>query len=558
MNDRLESQQRPNRPLLVMMLWFVFGLPSVEMVGLKSRTGPLALFSQEEIITLRGPLVTLGVRATDNKGREVHGLKAEDFSILENGTRQPISFFSEEEQPLSLEILLDKSHSMSERGKLIRAKLAALSVVRSISTESEYLYIAFDNEVRAPNEFTKDRERVQAAIYRTVSEGGGTSLYDAILVGLDRLARARHPRQALVVITDGADQHSEHRLDEVIRRVQASQAQLFLIGYFSQAEDEIFRRTGEAVRLVGGQEIDNPRFVFKRLAEESGAAYYFPTADEELIRAVEAISNDLRHQYTIAYYPPNPKTDGRYRKIEVKVNRRALKVRARAGYVTSPNAGTSTVVSAGDSSTPSKTTASAPIRTRAKPYESKLERTDGRLTYRDDFSDATSGWPHTTGAFYERGGYHLRDAGIPIINGPDFRDFRASVQVELRSGPTVQGEFPSVVVRASPGVGLVFRLNPNGYYAFLIGAPQGAGQGQFKLIKQVGGRWVEIIPWTTAPRLFPRNNLTVVCRGSRIELYINSGLVSAIMDETFREGGVGLLLSEKGHAVFDDLIVEQL
>ena len=88
-------------------------------------------------------------------------------------------------------------------------------------------------------------------------------------VALDRFDRARYPRHVLVVITDGADQHSRLRLDDVLRAVQGSQSQVYLVGFFDPKEDAVFRDSGKTVTLVSGREIDNPRYVFKRLAEES-------------------------------------------------------------------------------------------------------------------------------------------------------------------------------------------------------------------------------------------------------------------------------------------------
>lgn len=279
-------------------------------------------------------MVTVGVRVTDGKSREVHGLRAEDFSLYEDDAVQRIAFFSEEEQPFSLGIVLDRSDSMGEGDKLGRAKTAAISLVKAGHRDNEYLYIAFDNRADLATDFTTDRERLETAISNTVATGG-TSLYDAILMALGRFAQARYPRQALVVITDGTDQHSFFRLDDVIRGLQASQVQLYFIGYFSQFEDRLFRNGPETLTRIDGQLIDNPHFVFRRLARETGAESFFPQSDDELHKAVQAISSDLQHQYTLAYYPPDPSREG-YRLIEVNVRRRGLRVRARQGYRTSP------------------------------------------------------------------------------------------------------------------------------------------------------------------------------------------------------------------------------
>jgi len=140
-------------------------------------------------------------------------------------------------------------------------------------------------------------------------------------------------------------------------------------------------------------------------------------------------------------------------------------------------------------------------------------------------------------------------------NGPPFQDFRASVTVEVNSNRV---EYVSgMTVSSSPGAGLVFRASQSGHYAFLI-AVLGFSRGHFKLTKQIGRQLVEIIPWTADTSITWRNKLGVTCQGNRIELYINGKPVGSITDESFKEGVIGLLLTEKGHAVFDDLIVEEI
>lgn len=285
---------------------------------------------QKTTLRVSVSLVTVGVRVVDSKGREVPSLPASDFSLYEDGVAQRIEFFSSEEQPISLCILLDRSDSMGQAGKFDRAKTAAQLLVDTCSRESEYLFMAFDGNVPAA-EFTLDREQITSDVAGS-SLGRGTSLYDAVMAALKICRNAQHGRQALVVITDGADQNSTHTLNELIYALQESYAQLYTIGYFSSTEDDIYRKSGPRVMLENGQLIDNPRTVFERLAKESGAKAFYPRTDKELRSVAEQISKDLRTQYTLAYYPSNTAQDGRYRQIKVKV-RGGFSVRARQGYV---------------------------------------------------------------------------------------------------------------------------------------------------------------------------------------------------------------------------------
>ncbi len=307
--------------LICIVLLFIAGFLNAAQVEKTSTT-----------LRVEVSLVTVGVRVTDSKGGEVPGRHLDDFKLYEDGIAQQIAMFSSEEQPISLCILLDRSDSMAAGNKLEKAKSAARLLVDTGHPETEYLYLTFDYAPEARAELTRDRESVKREIAAT-SLGGGTRLYDAILYALEHCKRARYGRQALVVITDGADQHSTHTLDELIHALQESQAQLYTIGYFSMREDEIFSLSQSKVILADGEQIDNPRLVFKRLATESGAESFFPRSDTELQSAVDRISKDLRTQYTLAYYPSNRARDNHYRRIRVRLRPKGLRVRARQGYV---------------------------------------------------------------------------------------------------------------------------------------------------------------------------------------------------------------------------------
>jgi Ca-activated chloride channel homolog len=281
-------------------------------------------------------LVTVGVRVTDLKGNSVANLQARDFVLYEDGVAQEIAFFANVEQPLSLGILLDRSDSMKYADKLERAKTAARLILDASHGESEYLYIPFDGNFDSRVDFSPDRDSTARAIAAT-GLGGGTSLYDAVIHAIDRCRHAKYGRQALVIITDGTDQHSIHTLDQMIAAVQESQAQLFTMGYFSPNEEEVSRRSGAKILLPIDQVVDNPRLVFKRLADQTGAAAFFPRSDSELQNAVQRIVSDLRTQYTLAYYPSNATPSARYRRITVKIRQPNLRVRARRGYLGRPS-----------------------------------------------------------------------------------------------------------------------------------------------------------------------------------------------------------------------------
>ena len=291
------------------------------------------LVALQQVIRVEVALVTVGVRVTDSRGREVSGLQATDFAVFEDGKPREIAFFANETQPITLGILADRSSSMAYGNKLDRAKDAARSLVAGAFEGSEFFYIAFDEVVDVASDFTSDRTQLASVILRT-SLGGGTSLYDAVLKGLTITDRAKLRRRALVVISDGADQHSRHRLAEAIRLIRESEIQVYTIGYFSQQEEELFRVSRSKVMRIDGKELDNPRVALQKLAEESGAESFFPRSDKELWQAVSEISEDLRTQYTLAFYPRVQGSENRYHELRVTVRGSGYKVRARPGYGT--------------------------------------------------------------------------------------------------------------------------------------------------------------------------------------------------------------------------------
>jgi len=293
----------------------------------------LLLVGAQDTLRVKVSLVTVGVRVTDWIGRDARGLKMENFLVFDDEIPQKIEFFSNEEQPITLGILLDRSFSMSYNAKLDRAKDAARALVGAAREGSQYFYIAFDDNVKLSADLTDDRHQVETAIDQTTL-GGGTALYDAVLKGLAISAQAARPRQVLIIISDGADQHSTHLLGEVIRAVREAELQVFTIGYFSPQEEAFVRRSGDKLTLADGTVVDNPQYVLKKLASESGAESFFPRSDKELSEAVEKITKDLRTQYTLGFYPSSD-DDNHYHQLRVAVRGGRYKVRARPGYSTS-------------------------------------------------------------------------------------------------------------------------------------------------------------------------------------------------------------------------------
>src|SRR5262249_19477989 len=326
-------------------------------------------------------LVTIGVRVSDRKHREVAGLRQDDFSILEDGKQRKIAVFASELQPVSVLVLLDRSYSMGESGKLDQAKLALKQLFENSHQDNEYGLMVFDDQSIPVLEFSSGRQQIEAAVSKVRSYRAGSAVYDSIVAALDRFNRARYPRQVLLVITDGADQHSRLKLEDVLTGVQSSQAQVYLVGFLDPKEDTIFRESGKTVTLVSGQEVDNPRYSFKRLAEESGAERYFPESGEQLANVVSTISDDLRTQYTLGYYLSPSDRGGQYRHIEVRVRTKGLQLRSRHGF----RSGEREEIQLPVSAVPVKAIGPETIRKRTVPYELKTGRRGEQIIFNEDF-----------------------------------------------------------------------------------------------------------------------------------------------------------------------------
>jgi Ca-activated chloride channel family protein len=509
-------------------------------------------------------LLSVSVRVTDHKDNEIHGLRADQFSLFENGVPQKIAFFDAGDEPVSLGILLDVSGSMEATGKLDLAKASISRLLATMRPADEMFYLRFSRQVEQVVDFTSDPQRVLAAITATHVTKDGTSLYDAIASALCYMRNARHHKRALLVLTDGADQNSHRSLEDLAPIVQASQAQVFILGCFSKAEYDMYRSAHSLkLALVTNQEIDNPLSAFKRLADDSGAEAFFPKPDK-LQDAVDAVARQLRTQYTLAYYPSASKVG--FREIKVKVAQSGARVRTRRGFVGPQEA------AAGNSPEPSRGCENEKLK--PYPYESKVTLKNALTIYHDDFRDKASGWPNRKSLHYGDGEYLISSvtqqpdeiflgsggaigfpeggdaAGLLVANGPWFEDVDASVSVELKSGDNV-------------AAGLVFRLNERGYYAVIIGEPTSGSRAiAFKLVKKYHADEVaqDLLPWTDVPvsdqMPGPQKKISVQCRGAVIKIFFPPLFVTKFEDDEFKEGVMGMILYGKGRAVFRNLSAE--
>ena len=264
-------------------------------------------------------LVHFGVAVLDKEGKPVAGLKAEDFQILENGKPQAVKFFAagdpDEAPPLHLGLLLDTSGSMASDIKDSRS--AAVKFVNTLDHAADVTLVDFDTQVRVarfgPNDYPRLVERIRGR-----KPDGWTALYDAIGVYLNG-AQTQDGQKVLVLYTDGGDTTSSLTFRDMLDLCKASDVTVYAIGYMEH------QGSG---RLQQQSELD-------RVATLTGGRAYFPGVAKDLDGVFEKIQKELAARYSLGYLSTDPRTDGAWRGVEIKLLRpdlKGVKLRTRSGY----------------------------------------------------------------------------------------------------------------------------------------------------------------------------------------------------------------------------------
>jgi Ca-activated chloride channel family protein len=275
-------------------------------------------------------LVNVYATVIDSSGRYVQGLRQNDFVVEEDGRRQVITHFDHNQNtPVSVGIVLDTSGSM--RRKLDTAVEAIDRFVRTIHPDDDVFLMGFENEPSLLQDFTNDRARLRKALRNTDSDGG-TALYDALELALDKIRSGANKKHAILLVTDGQDTASSTSFAEVRRRIRESELLVYALGIAPAAD---FSPFGFGRRGAGRDTVDMN--VLKTLASDSGGRAY-PVSEDTLggrnsqfQKILDQIAEELRNQYTLGYYPSHD-DDDKYHTINVRT-RFGYYVRARRGYV---------------------------------------------------------------------------------------------------------------------------------------------------------------------------------------------------------------------------------
>jgi len=289
----------------------------------KNNDNPSAAQSPETTLKVDVKLVNVFVTVTDEHGAPVAGLKKESFTLLEDGKPQTISMF-DKESALPLSIVLDIDTSLSTRKdlplELSAARRFARDILRPIDALSLYGFSEIVSEV-VP--FTSDLKTIDRGVDR-VRLGSATALYDALYLGAEAL-QSRKGRKVLVVITDGGDTVSRVDYKQAVRSAQEAEAIVYSI--------IVVPIEASAGRDIGGEH------ALIQISEDTGGKYFYATSVPQLDDAFRKISDELRTQYLLAYYPSQRLSDSSFRRIDVKIDggstASTLTVRHRTGYYTS-------------------------------------------------------------------------------------------------------------------------------------------------------------------------------------------------------------------------------
>ena len=258
--------------------------------------------------------VVLAVTVTDSKDKPVVDLKAEDFTVREDGQPQKIISVRREDFPVSMGILVDNSGSM--RQKRLPVMNGLLRLVEAGNPQDEIFVVNFNDEPFLDVDFTSDITQVRQALAR-VDARGGTALFDTIIASADHLVKAKYQKRVLVVVTDGADNESRQSLQQAIADLQnVNGPAVYTVGIIF--DDPNARRAQRDLDL---------------LAAQTGGSAYFIKNTKDLDMVAQKIAQEIRSQYRVSYASTTPQSQGGFRKINVIVGRKGLTIRSKAGYV---------------------------------------------------------------------------------------------------------------------------------------------------------------------------------------------------------------------------------
>ena len=256
-------------------------------------------------IRVEASLALIPVHVATQNGASVADLPKESFRLFDGDSEKNISYFAQEDAPVSIGVLLDTSASMQH--KMRRSSEAAASVLETANPADEFFLIEFNERPKLTVPFTSDTDQ----LYRRFMHAGPfgrTSLLDALHLASVQMKKARNARKALLIVSDGGDNHSRLSRSQVRSEVLESDLQMYAIGIF---DSDARKRSPEEANGPG---------LLEELAGETGGRQYRVDNLDELASVAHRISIDMRNEYLLGFSPADAQRDGKYHRIKVTVN----------------------------------------------------------------------------------------------------------------------------------------------------------------------------------------------------------------------------------------------
>ncbi|MDX2180773.1 MAG: VWA domain-containing protein [Bryobacteraceae bacterium] len=291
-------------------------LPSRGAFALLCFAGSLAAQDEPATFTSDTRLVVLHATVIDNKGKLLTNLPREAFKVFENGQPQQLRLFRREDVPVSLGLIIDNSGSMKTTRQKVEA--AALAMVKASNPKDEVMVVNYNDEAYEDVPLTSDIKKMEEGLTR-IDARGGTAMYDAISMTMDRLKqKGKRDKKVIFLITDGNDNASVTKLEELVRKASNSDIVIHIIGLLEAEERSAARKAKRAVEAI---------------ATATGGLFYFPKDLNEVEKISLEVADDIRNQYVLAYSPTIQALDGSFRQIKVTANGpNRPTVRTRSGY----------------------------------------------------------------------------------------------------------------------------------------------------------------------------------------------------------------------------------
>lgn len=271
----------------------------------RAKPGPDAGLSTRTDIRIDKTLVLINVTVTDPLNRFVTGLDRDHFKLFEDKVEQDVAHFASEDAPLSVGLVFDASGSMGS--KLQKSRQAAAQFFRTANPEDEFFLIQFNDRPEMVSGFTTNTEEIQNRLTFTQAKGR-TALLDGVYLALNQMKKARNPRKAILIISDGGDNSSRYTESEIKNLVREADVQIYAIGIFEPISSR--GRTAEELSGPG---------LLTEISEQTGGRHFPVENLNELPDVAAKIGIELRNQYVLGYTPSNQEKDGKYRKVQIKL-----------------------------------------------------------------------------------------------------------------------------------------------------------------------------------------------------------------------------------------------